>query len=1725
MAADAAEGAEHPLERAHFWSVASISWLTPLARKAVKGKLEVHDVWEAPAGQTVDTAVHRFKLAWEVEQQRKTPSVARAMIRANAGRVAASGSLLLLFISVQLAQPLLIQSLVSFLNTPAAAPGEGWLMASLIFMSALASSVLVSEFFRHGFVLGVLSRTAAMSAIYEKAINMSVLARSGGSTGKTTNLMAVDAEKFAMASQVFHFLWISPVMMICCGIVMAFRIGPAGFIGLAFLFVTVPVQHLLAKKGGQIRVKALAFTDERMKFVTEVVQGIRVAKLYAWEAAIFQYVASVRRRECAKLCASLLMKIAVREGLLLVAPAVALGLILAGKMWQDGELELSEAIMILGLLNTLRFPMNLLALSFATTQDCLVAAKRISAFLLLEESRRRAEAPRNDPEYSADAAHAAFAEGVVCCWDPTLAFRLRITSCRLVRGSRVAILGPVGSGKTSFLSMLLDEMHLLQGSSFLDGRVAYLAQVPWIQNASLRANILFGLPMDEDIYDQTLEAAALQTDLEALLDGDLTDIGERGINLSGGQKARVGLARCLYAAATRNADVVILDSPFAALDTLTAQTVVEGLIRMTSGCTLVCAVSAHTHLLRNFERILIMSDGAILADGSPEELRQQVGNLPHAGTEPTQTKPIESMKSPSKAPRDASRRLMRADTVAQTFPLTALGKWLGGPGGCSQRGLLIGVPICLIFLAGQGCRVITDVSLTEWAAGQSEFSTSLVLLAVLVVLSVLRITFCALASFRAARLLHNDMFWRLLRAPVTTYFDVVTTGEICNKLSKDLEFTDTQLPELLTQFLSNTSLLFIIFGLTIFAVPWFAAILCLLSTVFVMVAVQSGYLLRALQRFESASKSPIYTSFSETLSGLQTICAWGHQERFHEAHTKIMRQNLRFFHAASMSDIWLQFRLELLTVFIIGSFTFLAVGLRSSIDGNTVGLALVYAIQMTAMFQRCTKLAILIGQMLTACERVLSFEKAPQEPDLVQPQDIKLHEWPQGSIAFNDVSVQYRDGDLVLKDVCFSANAGTRVGICGRSGAGKSSIVMALFRMVDPCGGRIMIDGIDIATVGVHTLRQNLAIIPQEPIVFSGSLRSNLDPFRRVLDDTVLTGALEQVGLQGLVKEAGLEMAIAEQGGNLSQGQRQLLCIARAFVRKNRIMVLDEATSSVDEQTDALIKNVLQAHWSQGHQQCTVLTVAHRLSTILDYDRILVLNKGEVVEFDAPAELLSRPGGSELVVANGYRSEPRLPEPWKSWVLAALEVAAQAAQDSQIKWIALEIMRDRAHSILQKAVFQGLRNISIVCGEAAQTLESLFPSSSISHIFINFPEPPFVSGDEAAESSFHMMTEHLFVEMDRVLRNGCRITILSDNARYMRTVAKTVASLASAQRVRLASAGAKQLWGRGECPEHETVHGVELYQGWPEASCGHAVKASSYFDTLWAMGKRVDRFYMVLRSSERQEAQLHKRQEIDQSAKVPWFGMWDVLAFSIDAVSCVAAVMSAAAAEELVKKAEQKMKGGGGLWGYLSGGPKYDEAIEIYQQAANQYKMAKMWQEAGNCFVQCAFCAEKSGSQSDQANYLSEAGNVLKKVSTQLAVEQLEQAVSIYSAGGRFQQAGKLLLSVAELYEAERLQHKECKVFYKRAAEMFELADHSESNFSKCNLKYAEFAAKDGELEEAIRIFESEGEKALGKTLLQFGAKEHFLNAGILHLVGPVASPPLEATRNDRSKHSMQSCC
>eukprot|EP00913_Durusdinium_trenchii_P004308 g3995.t1 len=624
---------------------------------------------------------------------------------------------------------------------------------------------------------------------------------------------------------------------------------------------------------------------------------------------------------------------------------------------------------------------------------------------------------------------------------------------------------------------------------------------------------------------------------------------------------------------------------------------------------------------------------------------------------------------------------------------------------------------------------------------------------------------------------------------------------------------------------------------------------------------------------EGATRSPIYSSFSETLAGLQTIRAWGLQdsdERFRHEHLQRVKENGRFFFTAEMSSVWIMLRLELFTVVLIGSFSFMAVlfhGLQLHVDGPQIGIALVYAIQMTALFQRNAQLVMLVGQMLTACERVLSFEEVEQEPALVAPSDQDLMNWPEGSIEFEEVSMKYRDGDLVLKKASFTVDAGTRVGVCGRSGAGKSSLVAVLFRVVDPCHGAVRVDGVDIATLGLHTLRRNF-----------GSLRFNLDPFQQISEDEELLQALKKVGLVGL----DLEMRIAEQGENLSQGQRQLLCIARVFAAPTRILVLDEATSAMDSgtrqsmtlhcgrviKTDEFIKELLRTTWSEGHH--TVLTIAHRLGTIIDYDKILVLASGEVAEFDTPQELRRRPKGhfaqmwrpgvpqAPLKEVAALRLVPMAVAYWEtvgcnvavyslgtghqamdqhevevllrrfptremrkmmiamqmeepeeidtisegkqptvmnnifwvathsSWMSFSLRlgagsgewVAAQAEADRQCNWVALELMRDRAHSILRRASLQGLRKLCILSGDALQMLRHLVPSTSVSHVFVNFPEPPFVSG-EVAESTYHMMTSELFEEMHRVLQKGCQITILSDNHRYMQSLAQTATWLRS----------------------------------------------------------------------------------------------------------------------------------------------------------------------------------------------------------------------------------------------------------------------------------------------------------------------------------------------------------
>lgn len=555
----------------------------------------------------------------------------------------------------------------------------------------------------------------------------------------------------------------------------------------------------------------------------------------------------------------------------------------------------------------------------------------------------------------------------------------------------------------------------------------------------------------------------------------------------------------------------------------------------------------------------------------------------------------------------------------------------------------------ILFAVSQLFRIAIDYCLaksagaTPWEADSDWRNAYYVSFAGLLVLQMLRSQWLNYFSVRSAEAIHKLVFCRIIQAPVPTFFDTHTVGEVLNKLAKDTEVMDSSVPEFMLQVLINWAQVGSIFALAIWATPYLVILLCPLSYGFYRLFQCFSAVSRDLKRLESVTRSPVYSSLSETLSGLDTIRAYGATSRFLATHRKKMDRNQKLYFHLWMCMSWVTARLEIATSMILFAVAVLCVALRDESDPVSLGLALSYGLQLTALFQRCIQVAIDVSTYMTSVERVLSLQNVPIEQSvykkeknvpvvvegsyaLVPSDDHGLDGWPaRGVVEFRNVEMQYRENNpRVLRNVSFCTRPGERVGICGRTGSGKSSLLVSLFRIVENSTGGIWIDGINTQDVPLAVLRKRIAIIPQDPVMLTGTLRFQLDPFAERSDADLLE-ALELVNLKDMVGTLplGLLGIIAENGENLSHGQRQLLCIARALLRRNKILVIDEGTSSVDPLTDAIIQTTLCK--LSERLGCTILCIAHRISTILDFDRILVLSDGRVVEFDTPAELLARP--------------------------------------------------------------------------------------------------------------------------------------------------------------------------------------------------------------------------------------------------------------------------------------------------------------------------------------------------------------------------------------------------------------------------------------------------------------------------------------------------------------------
>uniref|UniRef100_A0A4W6CQ51 ATP-binding cassette, sub-family C (CFTR/MRP), member 2 n=1 Tax=Lates calcarifer TaxID=8187 RepID=A0A4W6CQ51_LATCA len=1166
------------------------------------------------------------------------------------------------------ASPQLLKLMVSFIQDKSRYAWEGYLYAVLLLAVALLQSLFLQQYFQRCFVLGMKVRTAIMAAVYKKALVVSNDTRKESTVGETVNLMSADAQRFNEVTNFIHLLWSCPLQIILAIVFLWLELGPSVLAGLAVMVLMVPINGLLATKARNIQVKIMKFKDKRLKIMNEVLNGIkvRILKLYAWEPSFQAQVESIRGQEL-NVMKNFAYLSSVSTFIFTCAPALvslATFAVFVG-VSSENVLTAEKAFTSISLFNILRFPLAMLPMLIAAIVQTTVSKRRLEKFLGGED----------------------LDSGIVQHDSSFSTFIIRIHSCSSAQcvsldikpGRLVAVVGAVGSGKSSLMSALLGEMHSTKGFINIQGSLAFVPQQAWIQNATLRDNILFGSPHEERRFQEVIQACALGPDLELLAGGDLTEIGEKVRKLH-------HLARAAYS----QADIYLLDDPLSAVDSHVGKHLFDkvigpsGLLKDKTRILVTHGVS----FLPFVDEIVVLQDGVVTEIGSYNSLRasrgafsefldtyakeqsnqtqSESGNhiLSHCSndihctsyctllTEPktvtayvlmcdyylhrgVRLRKNSSIRKPENADESKKgQRLIEKETMETgQVKFSVFLQYL------RAMGWGYAVTVFLLYFTQNVAFIGQNLWLSDWTNDAVEYynrtypswkrDTRVGVFGALGVVQGLFVFLGTLslanASVAASRILHSRLLNNILRVPML-FFDTTPIGRVVNRFAKVgciIDFCASIPQSFRSWVLCLLGVLGTLFVICL-ATPFFTIVIVPLALVYYFV--QRFYVAtsRQLRRLDSVSRSPIYSHFSETVSGLSVIRAYGHQERFLKHNEITIDENLKSVYPWIVSNRWLAIRLEFLGNLVVFFAALFAVISRDSLDSGLVGLSISYALNVTQTLNWLVRMTSELETNIVAVERVSEYSEIENEAQWVN-NTRPPEKWPEeGRLQFKNYKVRYRPGlDLVLHGITCDIGSTEKIGIVGRTGAGKSSLTNCLFRIIEAAEGHILIDDIDISTIGLHDLRNRLTIIPQDPVLFSGTLRMNLDPFDKFSDEDIWR-VLELSHLKDYVAglQEGLQHEVAEGGENLSVGQRQLLCLARALLRKSRILILDEATAAVDLETDNLIQNTIRKEFSH----CTVLTIAHRLHSIMDSSRVMVLDAGKIVEIDSPSNLLKKQG-------------------------------------------------------------------------------------------------------------------------------------------------------------------------------------------------------------------------------------------------------------------------------------------------------------------------------------------------------------------------------------------------------------------------------------------------------------------------------------------------------------------
>nr|AAN65348.1 multidrug resistance protein 1A [Macaca fascicularis] len=1177
--------------------------------------------------------------------------------------------------------PEILKLLINFVNDTKAPDWQGYFYTALLFVAACLQTLVLHQYFHICFVSGMRIKTAVIGAVYRKALVITNAARKSSTVGEIVNLMSVDAQRFMDLATYINMIWSAPLQVILALYLLWRNLGPPILAGVAVMVLMVPVNAVMAMKTKTYQVAHMKSKDNRIKLMNEILNGIKVLKLYAWELAFKDKVLAIRQEELKVLKKSAYLA-AVGTFTWVCTPFLVALCTFAVYVTIDKNnvLDAQKAFVSLALFNILRFPLNILPMVISSIVQASVSLKRLRIFLSHEELEP--DSIERRPVKDGGDTNSITVRNATFTWARSDPPTLNGITFSIPEGALVAVVGQVGCGKSSLLSALLAEMDKVEGHVAIKGSVAYVPQQAWIQNDSLQENILFGCQLEEPYYRSVIQACALLPDLEILPSGDRTEIGEKGVNLSGGQKQRVSLARAVYC----NADIYLFDDPLSAVDAHVGKHIFENVIGpkgMLKNKTRILVTHSMSYLPQ-VDVIIVMSGGKISEMGSYQELLARDGAFAeflrtYASAEQEQDPEdngVTGVSGPGKEAKQMENGMLVTDSAGkqlqrqlsssssysgdvsrqhnstaelqkdgakkeETWKLMEADKAQTGQVKLSVYwdymkaiGLFISFLSIFLFICNHVAALASNYWLSLWTddpivnGTQEHTKVRLSVYGALGISQGIAVFGYSMAvsigGILASRYLHVDLLHSILRSPMS-FFERTPSGNLVNRFSKELDTVDSMIPEVIKMFMGS---LFNVIGACIvilLATPIAAIIIPPLGLIYFFV--QRFYVAssRQLKRLESVSRSPVYSHFNETLLGVSVIRAFEEQERFiHQSDLKV-DENQKAYYPSIVANRWLAVRLECVGNCIVLFAALFAVISRHSLSAGLVGLSVSYSLQVTTYLNWLVRMSSEMETNIVAVERLKEYSETEKEAPWQIQETAPPSNWPQvGRVEFRNYCLRYReDLDFVLRHINVTINGGEKVGIVGRTGAGKSSLTLGLFRINESAEGEIIIDGINIARIGLHDLRFKITIIPQDPVLFSGSLRMNLDPFSQYSDEEVWT-SLELAHLKGFVSALPdkLDHECAEGGENLSVGQRQLVCLARALLRKTKILVLDEATAAVDLETDDLIQSTIRTQF----EDCTVLTIAHRLNTIMDYTRVIVLDKGEIQEYGAPSDLLQQRG-------------------------------------------------------------------------------------------------------------------------------------------------------------------------------------------------------------------------------------------------------------------------------------------------------------------------------------------------------------------------------------------------------------------------------------------------------------------------------------------------------------------